>query len=168
MGFKKTGKTLLATRIIEDLAAAGYRVAAVKHIHHEFTIDTEGKDTWRMARSGAKIVTSVSPNETAIIIPRQAQEPMNHMFLRKIFQEQGIDVIVYEGFAALYGKSPDVHKILTVRKQEDLRLIEEISPPIIAVYRIEDFSPPVLHVPVYGPEFSPSFFNHVRRALGLK
>lgn len=167
MGFKKTGKTFLATKIIEDLVGDGYRVAAVKHVHHEFTIDTEGKDTWRMARSGASIVTSISPNEMAIIFPKQTHETNRDELLGKIFQEEGIDVVVYEGFAKLYGGSPHVYKILTVRKSEDIGLIEEISPPVVAVFRLENTSLPEIGVPVYGPELSKDFFNHVRRSLGL-
>ena len=50
---RKVGKTLLATRLIEELTARGYLVAAAKHSHHPVTPDREQSDTDRFARAGA-------------------------------------------------------------------------------------------------------------------
>jgi molybdopterin-guanine dinucleotide biosynthesis protein B len=52
MGSKNAGKTTVAEFLVERFVRDGLRVAAVKHIHHEFTIDTQGKDTWRLSKKG--------------------------------------------------------------------------------------------------------------------
>ena len=38
-GWKNSGKTTLAERLIGELAARGWRVSSVKHDHHGFDID---------------------------------------------------------------------------------------------------------------------------------
>ncbi len=44
------GKTTLVEQLLVRLRAAGQRVSVVKHAHHEFDIDHEGKDSWRHRR----------------------------------------------------------------------------------------------------------------------
>jgi molybdopterin-guanine dinucleotide biosynthesis protein B len=70
MGSKNAGKTTVAEFLVERFVRDGLRVGAVKHIHHEFTMDTQGKDTWRLSRKGASIVASISPNEMAVMFYR--------------------------------------------------------------------------------------------------
>lgn len=68
MGFSKSGKTTAIESVIRYLKSLNYNVATIKHIHIEnFSIDTPGKNTWRMAESGADPVVSLSANETAFI-----------------------------------------------------------------------------------------------------
>src|SRR4029079_9626618 len=38
-GWKKSGKTTLATRLIAEFTQRGLKVATVKHAHHDFQID---------------------------------------------------------------------------------------------------------------------------------
>lgn len=57
VGGKKSGKTSTIELLVKELAHRGYRVAVAKHIPEpDFTIDTDGKDTWRFGQAGAKIV----------------------------------------------------------------------------------------------------------------
>jgi molybdopterin-guanine dinucleotide biosynthesis protein B len=51
-GFSGSGKTTLAERLIATLRAAGQRVSVVKHAHHSFDIDHQGKDSWRHRQAG--------------------------------------------------------------------------------------------------------------------
>ena len=68
IGSKGSGKTTVTEVLIRELTKKGYKVATVKHIPEQnFTIDTEGKDTWRHARAGASKVISVAPKEIAVI-----------------------------------------------------------------------------------------------------
>lgn len=48
-----TGKTTFITKLSRALIDRGYAVAAVKHDAHRIELDTEGKDSWRLRRSGA-------------------------------------------------------------------------------------------------------------------
>ena len=53
VGWKNNGKTTLVERLVEHLAARGYRVSTVKHAHHEVDLDQPGKDSWRHREAGA-------------------------------------------------------------------------------------------------------------------
>ncbi|MCK4482606.1 molybdopterin-guanine dinucleotide biosynthesis protein MobB, partial [Candidatus Bathyarchaeota archaeon] len=61
VGSKSSGKTTIIEILTKELTKRDYKVAAVKHIpESNFTIDREGKDTWRFAQSGAKTIVSVA------------------------------------------------------------------------------------------------------------
>jgi molybdopterin-guanine dinucleotide biosynthesis protein B len=69
-GFHKSGKTTLIVKLLARLKEAGYRIATIKNIPKPFSIDTEGKDTWKHGVAGARVVVAASPNETAFIFKR--------------------------------------------------------------------------------------------------
>ena len=57
VGSKKSGKTTTIEALTRELVKRGFKVAAVKHVSEpDFTMDTKGKDTWRFAQAGARIV----------------------------------------------------------------------------------------------------------------
>ncbi|MEO7057554.1 MAG: molybdopterin-guanine dinucleotide biosynthesis protein B [Caldimonas sp.] len=64
-GFSGSGKTTLAERLIPILRLAGHRVSVVKHAHHDFDIDHEGKDSWRHRQAGAFEVVIASDRRLA-------------------------------------------------------------------------------------------------------
>ena len=66
-GFKNAGKTTLVERLVEHLTERGYRVSTVKHAHHSFDIDHEGRDSFRHRAAGASEVAVVSASRWAII-----------------------------------------------------------------------------------------------------
>ena len=59
-GFKNTGKTTLVTRLVAELTRRGLRISTVKHAHHSFDIDHEGRDSYRHREAGAREVAVVS------------------------------------------------------------------------------------------------------------
>jgi len=68
IGLKKCGKTATAEALIREFKRRGYRVGGVKSMpHSKFTIDVEGKDTWRQKEAGADFVISLSKGELAYI-----------------------------------------------------------------------------------------------------
>lgn len=67
-GYSNSGKTTLIERLIRDLKAEGYRVAAVKVSGHEPELDEPGKDTWRYAQAGAGVVALASKGGTAFLV----------------------------------------------------------------------------------------------------
>jgi molybdopterin-guanine dinucleotide biosynthesis protein B len=70
-GESKTGKTTLISRLIGELKKKGYKVGSVKNIHSpNFTIDSEGKDTWEHTHAGAKVVVARSKDEVAFLVNR--------------------------------------------------------------------------------------------------
>ena len=66
-GWKKSGKTTLVVRLIEEFTRRGLKVASVKHAHHNFQIDDAETDSARHRRAGAAQVAVVSAKRWALI-----------------------------------------------------------------------------------------------------
>ena len=64
-GYSGSGKTTLVEQLIVRLKLAGQRVSVVKHAHHAFDIDHEGKDSWRHRHAGAFEVVIASDRRLA-------------------------------------------------------------------------------------------------------
>ena len=47
-----TGKTTLLTKIIPLLKSRGVSLGCIKHTHHSLTLDTKGKDSFRLKEAG--------------------------------------------------------------------------------------------------------------------
>jgi molybdopterin-guanine dinucleotide biosynthesis adapter protein len=67
VGWKKSGKTTLVVRLIEEFTRRGLKVATVKHAHHNFQIDDKETDSARHRRAGAAQVAVVSAKRWALI-----------------------------------------------------------------------------------------------------
>jgi molybdopterin-guanine dinucleotide biosynthesis adapter protein len=66
-GWKKSGKTTLAERLIAEFTQRGFKVATVKHAHHNFQIDDAETDSARHRRAGASQVAIVSRGRWALV-----------------------------------------------------------------------------------------------------
>ncbi len=66
-GWKNSGKTGLAVRLVTELTRRGYSVSTIKHAHHDFDIDKVGADSFRHREAGAHEVTIVSGTRYAIM-----------------------------------------------------------------------------------------------------
>ena len=94
-GRSKTGKTTLIVKLIRELTEKGYRVGSVKNIHSpNFTIDTEGKDTWEHTQAGSEIVVANSENETAFLVNKK-MEPREILGFVDSFAY--LDIVMIEG-----------------------------------------------------------------------
>ena len=141
IGNKNSGKTLVIETLTQALTDRGYRVATVKHIPEEgFTIDTEGTDTWRHARAGAKVIISAAPNEIAINKRTETQE-YNLPYIIKECGED-VDLVILEGFKRLVKNNSSVLKIIAVRTDEEIHETWEGYEPVLAF--VGSFSPPNL------------------------
>ena len=56
VGWKDSGKTTIATKIINKLSSKNFRVASIKHAHHEFDIDHENTDSFKHSLAGSSQV----------------------------------------------------------------------------------------------------------------
>jgi molybdopterin-guanine dinucleotide biosynthesis protein MobB len=104
-------------------------VAGVKHLHHA-SIDKAGKDTWRMAEAGARLVVAVGEGEVAVI------KRMAGCKLREALKmiEGSVDVAVVEGFKGEAGLMESAVKVLTARSIKEVEeLLGFVRPPIAAV-----------------------------------
>src|SRR3954469_528404 len=66
-GYSGSGKTTLVEQLIARFKLDGQRVSVVKHAHHSFDIDHEGKDSWRHRQAGASEVVIASDRRMAKI-----------------------------------------------------------------------------------------------------
>jgi molybdopterin-guanine dinucleotide biosynthesis adapter protein len=95
-GFKNSGKTTLVEKLVRDLTAQGYRVSTVKHAHHSFDIDHEGRDSFRHRKAGASQVAVISKERTAIIHELRGEEPPS--LLQVLTQLKPCDLVIVEGY----------------------------------------------------------------------
>jgi len=130
VGSKSSGKTTTIEVLTKELTKRGYNVAAVKHIpESNFTIDREGKDTWRFAQSGAKTIVSVASSEISTIEKVDATS----LSLEEILQRcKNANLVLLEGFRKLVRKNHDVPKIVTVKSSEEALKASENFEPILA------------------------------------
>jgi len=130
IGSKSSGKTTTIEVLTRELTKRGYKVAAVKHIpESNFTMDREGKDTWRFARSGAKTIISVASREIATIEKVDVQS----FSLEEILQKcKGNDLVFLEGFRRLVGKNQNIPKIVAVKSTEEALEASKNFEPILA------------------------------------
>jgi len=93
-----TGKTTLLTQLIPILKQRGLGIGVIKHSHHDFEIDHEGKDSHRLRLSGATPVMIASPYRRALITEFSSQQEINLKEQLAVFPKNGIDLILVEGF----------------------------------------------------------------------
>lgn len=101
-GCHDSGKTTLIEKLIPELKAKGYRVATLKNIPREFSIDTEGKDTYKHKQAGAGLVVASSESETSFIF----NERMDFNEIIERIKNYNFDVILVEGH-----KRQDIPKV---------------------------------------------------------
>jgi len=95
-GFSGSGKTTLVEQLIGRLKLAGQRVSVVKHAHHAFDIDHEGKDSWRHRQAGAYEVVIASERRLAKVREfEQRGAPTVHELIAEL---SGCDWVLVEGF----------------------------------------------------------------------
>ncbi|NLI82456.1 MAG: molybdopterin-guanine dinucleotide biosynthesis protein B [Deltaproteobacteria bacterium] len=95
VGASNVGKTTHLERLIPELRGRGYRVGVVKHDAHSFTMDREGKDTWRLRQAGADTVAISSAEKVAMIRGTDAEMDLEMMASRLFWNE---DLLLTEGF----------------------------------------------------------------------
>jgi molybdopterin-guanine dinucleotide biosynthesis protein MobB len=95
-GYKNAGKTTLVVDVVRELTGRGFRVATVKHAHHEFDIDHPGKDSYQHRQAGASEVIVASSLRWAHIVELGEQpEPS----LAELLEQVGdVDIVIVEGF----------------------------------------------------------------------
>lgn len=131
VGSRKSGKTTAIEALVKGLTRKGYKVATVKHISEpDFTIDTQGKDTWRHTKAGASVTLSVAPNELALI---KKVDTTEHELTEIVkYCEDEADIIILEGFRDLVAQNPLIPKVVAVKTNEELKETSEYFKPIIA------------------------------------
>lgn len=139
-GWKNSGKTTLAVRLIEEFTARGLAVSSIKHAHHAFQIDDGETDSARHRRAGSGQVAIVSSERWALVTElRSAPEPD---FADVVAKLAPCDLVIVEGY-----KSHAIPKIEARRTaSREKRPLSKEDPNVIAVaadHRVADEAVPV-------------------------
>ncbi len=79
VGWKNSGKTFYVSEIIKKLKSKNYRVASIKHAHHEFDIDHYNTDSYIHRKSGSSQVIISSSKRWAKISELEKQDEKKYM-----------------------------------------------------------------------------------------
>ena len=97
--FSGTGKTTLLVQLIPALKARGLRLAVIKHAHHNFDIDHEAKDSYRLRHAGCTQMLISSSRRWALM--RELGENEHELTLPELVAQidfNCIDLVLVEGF----------------------------------------------------------------------
>ena len=120
VGWKNSGKTYFATKIINKLKIKNYSVASIKHAHHEFDIDHIGTDSYVHRKSGSsQVIVSSSKRWAKITELNNSKEPTLNDLLNQLSET---DIVIIEGF-----KDDNHPKIEIIKKGNDDHLFNKIS-----------------------------------------
>lgn len=157
-GFKNAGKTTLVEKLVAELTRRGHRISTVKHAHHSFDIDHEGRDSFRHRKAGASEVAVVSRHRWAIIHEsREEAEPKLGDILSKL---AACDLVIVEGYKR------DSHDKIEVRNLDlsHPRLAGD-DPTVVAIAangRVDDAP-----VPVFDRDDVTALASFIERHTGL-
>ncbi len=138
IGSNKSGKTYTIEYITSKLTQKGYKIGSAKHVHRpNFTIDVEGKDTYRHANAGSDRIICLSEDEVAIIRKENGRLYTLEKLLEH-FKDENFDLVILEGFRWLVADRNDIMKILTIKDKEDVKnLLKVTRPPILMIVGIK-------------------------------
>ena len=99
VAYSGTGKTTLLKKLIPLLKAHGLHLALIKHTHHQFDIDTPGKDSYELRQAGVEQVMVASGRRWALMVetPNQTADPQLDLLMQHL-DNTTLDLILVEGF----------------------------------------------------------------------
>jgi molybdopterin-guanine dinucleotide biosynthesis protein B len=125
-GWSGSGKTTLIEKLIPILVKRGLRVSLIKHAHHTFDVDKEGKDSYRHRQAGATEVLVTSSRRWVLMHElRGAKEPV---FEEQVKQLSPCDLLIVEGY-----KFAPIPKLEVWRAETGEALLHPNDPHIVAI-----------------------------------
>ncbi len=95
-GWKNMGKTTLVERLVAEFCARGLRVSTVKHAHHAFDIDQQGRDSHRHREAGATEVLLASRRRWALM--HELREEAEPDLVEMLARLSPVDLVIVEGY----------------------------------------------------------------------
>lgn len=107
-GWSGSGKTSLIVDVIPELRRRGYRVATIKHAHHDFDIDRPNKDSYRHRSAGATEVVVSSAKRWAMMHENYDEpEPTLAEIVARL---SPTDIVLVEGYKNHRHAKIEVHR----------------------------------------------------------
>ena len=125
IGWKNSGKTFIAQRIIKKLTQKGINVASIKRADHNFDIDTPNTDSYLHRKAGSKqVIVSSSKRWAKITELDNKKEKRLEELLKEL---DNTDIVIVEGFKELH------KKIEIINQSNENYLFNEIENVIAVV-----------------------------------
>jgi molybdopterin-guanine dinucleotide biosynthesis protein B len=112
VGSKKGGKTTVVCKLVEQLKAAGYRVATVKLFERASSIDVSDTETDLHRKAGADMTITSGASETAILKKVEQREDLTQLLT---YVPANIDFLICEGVI-----DPRPYRVVAVREPSDI------------------------------------------------
>jgi len=112
VGRSNSGKTTLIEKLVHHFKERGYRVAVIKHTHHDFSFDKKGKDSYRHREAGADAV--IITNDHKIGMTADLPEALTPLEAGTAFLPSHINLVIIEGF-----KDLDIPKLEIIGDSEE-------------------------------------------------
>ncbi len=158
VGWKNSGKTGLMERLVSEITSRGFRVATLKHAHHSFDVDHQGKDSFRHREAGATEVLLASRQRWALMHELRGQdEPTLEQLLAHLSPN---DLVLIEGY-----KRDDHPKIEANRKATGQPLLALEDETVRAV--ASDNGPQGVPVPVFDLDDTVAIAEFILQETGL-
>jgi molybdopterin-guanine dinucleotide biosynthesis protein B len=162
VGWKNSGKTTLVEKLVAHIIGRGYSVSTIKHAHHNFDIDHEGRDSFRHREAGASEVLISSPKRFALMheVRNEDEYSLNDLLPRL----KPVDLIIVEGFKS------DTHPKLEImgerrEKDKDKSLLSLDDDTVIAA--ASDVSPEGIEKPYFKREDISGIADFILEHVGL-
>jgi molybdopterin-guanine dinucleotide biosynthesis protein MobB len=157
VGFKNAGKTTLTERLVAELVQRGFQVSTIKHAHHAFDIDHEGRDSWRHRQAGAHQVAVISGARLAFVEElRGRPEPSLAEIIARM---EPCDLILTEGYK--WEKHPKI-EVRNIADQQPK--LAENDASVVAIAASEAIS---AAVPVFAREDAEGLCDFIIGKFGL-
>lgn len=157
-GWKNSGKTTLAVRLVTELTGRGWRVSTVKHAHHDADVDREGTDSFRHRQAGAGEVILATGRRWALMHElRDEDEPALAQLLARL---SPCDLVIVEGFKAEPHPRIEVRR-LAAKDRAPLNADNVVA--IAADHAVADAA-----VPVFGLDDIPAIADFVETTMRMR
>jgi len=129
VGRSNSGKTTLLEKLIAELTNHGLRIGTIKHSHHQPSLDTPGKDSWRHKQAGAAAALLVGSRQMQLVADLHiGEEAAPRELAARLFT--GMDLVLLEGYGGMPGPKIEVVRAAcasTMRHADDEGLIAVAS-----------------------------------------
>ena len=156
IGWHNSGKTTVATALVQAYRRRGLRVAAVKHSREDVELDQPGTDTSLLAEAGAEIVVISSQSRLGWLERPASEIPLAEIMARL---PAGVDVVIVEGY-----KNEETPKVEVLRTGYGHGRIHAPG-DLLAV--VSDDPTAASDAPVFGRDALEALADHLAAALGL-
>jgi molybdopterin-guanine dinucleotide biosynthesis protein B len=147
IGLKDSGKTAIVEALVSELIKKGLKPATAKHVSKKgFSMDSEGKDSWRHSAAGANPVAVFSDVEMVLKFKDGIQK-LSLDAISELVQDYGANVLVLEGFSSLVLGDKSVGKVICPRRKEEYENYKaKARGQVLAYCSINPLEKPILNI----------------------